>query len=64
MGGRSGGGPYSLETGVVIQVSEPEVVSAFRFYKSPGETGTHTGRLWTTGGTLLASADYAKSAGV
>ena len=55
--GRSGGG-WNLEMGVKIQVSEPEQVSAFRFYKSPGETGTHTGRLWTSGGTLLTSVDF------
>ena len=45
--------------GVKIQVSEPEVVSSFRFYKSPGEGGVHTGRLWTSSGTLITSEQFA-----
>ena len=29
-----------------------------RFYKSPGETGTHVGRIWTEGGTQLAQVTF------
>ena len=56
--GRPGPGPFSLELGVKITVSEPEVVHALRYYKSPGETGTHTARLWTESGTELTSAAF------
>lgn len=30
-----------------------------RFYKAAANTGTHTGHLWTTGGTMLASVTFA-----
>jgi len=33
-------------------------ISGFRFWKAVGETGTHTARLWSTSGTLLASATF------
>jgi hypothetical protein len=33
-------------------------VLALKFYKATGETGTHTARLWTGSGTLLASATF------
>jgi hypothetical protein len=34
-------------------------VTGIRFYKGIGNTGTHTGSLWTAGGTLLASGTFA-----
>ena len=34
-------------------------ITGIRFYKSNGNTGTHIGNLWTTGGALLASAVFA-----
>ena len=33
-------------------------VTGVRFYKAATNTGTHVGSLWTTGGTLLASATF------
>jgi hypothetical protein len=33
-------------------------ISGIRFYKGPTNTGTHVGDLWTSGGTLLASATF------
>jgi hypothetical protein len=33
-------------------------ITGIRFYKSAANTGTHVGNLWTTGGTLLASAVF------
>jgi hypothetical protein len=33
-------------------------ISGFRFWKAVGESGTHTARLWTTSGSLLASATF------
>ncbi len=34
-------------------------VKALRFYRAPGETGDNILRLWTDGGTLLATARFA-----
>ncbi|HEX8906887.1 MAG TPA: DUF4082 domain-containing protein, partial [Longimicrobiaceae bacterium] len=36
----------------------PGKVVSFRWYKAPGETGTHTARLWSDSGTQLASATF------
>jgi hypothetical protein len=33
-------------------------VTAIRFYKASTNTGTHTGNLWTTSGTNLATATF------
>ena len=57
--GRGGAGPWSYEFGVKVKVDEPLQVSALRYYKSPGETGTHVGRIWTATGTQLTSVTYA-----
>ena len=50
--GRTGAGPFDMELGVKIQVTEPETVNAIRYYRSPGETGQHTARLWTPTGLM------------
>ncbi len=56
--GRSGAGPWSYEMGVKIRVDKPMQLSAFRFWRSTQETGTHVGRLWTASGILLAQATF------
>ena len=33
-------------------------ITGIRFYKGPANTGTHVGNLWTSTGTLLASATF------
>ncbi|MEU5940869.1 DUF4082 domain-containing protein [Micromonospora sp. NPDC047548] len=33
-------------------------VTGIRFYKGPGNTGTHTGSLWSAGGTRLATGTF------
>ena len=38
--------------------NENGFITGIRFYKSAANTGTHIGNLWTTGGTLLASAVF------
>jgi hypothetical protein len=53
--GRTGTGPFSYEMGVKVKVTSPVQLSAIRFFKDAGETGTHVGRLWTSSGTLVAS---------
>ena len=34
------------------------LITGLRFYKGAGNTGTHVGNLWTSGGQLLASATF------
>ena len=48
----------SLELGLKFRADTSGVVSGVRFYKSAANTGTHVGHLWTSGGTLLASATF------
>ncbi|XVV07909.1 DUF4082 domain-containing protein [Actinosynnema sp. CA-248983] len=33
-------------------------ITAVKFYKGPGNTGTHTANLWTTTGDLLATTTF------
>jgi len=46
------------EIGTHFIVFADGIVSGFRFWKAAGESGTHTAKLWTTSGTLLASATF------
>nr|QIO32460.1 DUF4082 domain-containing protein [Bradyrhizobium sp. 1(2017)] len=48
----------AVELGVRFQTSTAGTVSGIRFYKSSQDTGTHTGELWTSTGTLLATATF------
>ena len=56
--GRGGAGPYSLEMGVKLRVTQPAELEGIRFYKATDETGTHVGRLWTGSGQLVASVTF------
>jgi hypothetical protein len=56
--GRSGG-PWTLELGVKVEVTQPARMTAIRFWKDPAETGAHVGRVWTTSGVLLGSTTFA-----
>jgi hypothetical protein len=52
-------GPDSaVELGVRFQSSVAGTVTAIRFYKGTGNTGTHTAHLWSAAGNLLASATF------
>ena len=52
-------GPYSpLELGVQFKADSNGYVKGIRFYKSASNTGTHVGHLWSSSGTLLASATF------
>ena len=55
---RPGPGPFSYELGTKITVDQPTTLTALRFYKSAGETGTHVGRVWSSTGTQLASVTF------
>jgi hypothetical protein len=43
---------------VKFTTTENGYVTGIRFYKATTNTGTHVGNLWTSGGTLLATATF------
>jgi methionine-rich copper-binding protein CopC len=47
-----------VELGVRFTTDTAGSVSSVRFYKVAGDTGTHTGSLWATDGTRLATATF------
>ena len=50
--------PSAVDLGVKFQASTSGTIIGIRFYKGPQNTGTHIGDLWTSSGTLLASATF------
>jgi hypothetical protein len=48
----------AVELGVKIQVNTAGSAIGIRFYKNPENTGPHVGNLWSSTGTLLASATF------
>jgi hypothetical protein len=48
-----------VELGVKFTSDVSGLISGIRFYKSAANTGTHIGNLWTSSGTLLATATFA-----
>ena len=48
----------AVNLGVRFSASTTGQVTAIRYYKSANDTGSHTGSLWTTTGTLLASGTF------
>jgi hypothetical protein len=48
----------SVELGTKFIPSTDGYVHGVRFYKGSGNTGTHSGRLWSGGGSLLASGTF------
>ncbi|RUL99615.1 DUF4082 domain-containing protein [Rhizobium chutanense] len=51
----------SLELGMRFSASSSGMVTGIRFYKASGDTGAHTGSLWTADGTLVATVTFAGS---
>jgi hypothetical protein len=52
-------GPDSaVELGVKFRSDVDGSITGIRFYKASGNTGTHVGNLWTSTGTLLATATF------
>ncbi len=47
-----------VELGVKFTADTDGHVSGVRFYKSAANTGPHTGSLWGSDGTLLATATF------
>jgi Domain of unknown function (DUF4082)/Bacterial Ig-like domain/Bacterial Ig domain len=50
---------HGVELGVKFQPQSDGYVTGVRFYKGAGNTGTHTGSLWTAGGTRVATGNFA-----
>jgi hypothetical protein len=48
--------PYEL--GMKFRSAKGGQISAVRFWKAASETGTHVGKIWTAGGTLLESVTF------
>lgn len=48
----------AVEVGVKIRTDVPGSITAIRFYKGAGNTGVHTGSLWTSTGTKLAGVTF------
>jgi hypothetical protein len=46
----------AVELGMKFRADQNGFISAIRFYKTAANTGTHVVNLWTTSGTLLATA--------
>ena len=49
----------AVELGMKFLPAVNGVIKGIRFYKGPQNTGTHTGTLWTGGGSLVASLTFA-----
>ena len=54
----SGDAGANVELGVKFTADAAGFVTAVRFYKSAANTGTHTGSLWSSAGTRLATATF------
>lgn len=52
------GDPNAVELGVRFQSDVNGWITGLRFYKSAANLGVHTGSLWTTNGTLLATVTF------
>lgn len=48
----------SYELGMKFRAQRAGNLLGIRFYKSPGEAGTHTGSIWSASGTLLTSVTF------
>jgi hypothetical protein len=58
------GGPDSaVELGVKFTTDVAGTISGVRFYKSQANTGPHVANLWSSTGTLLATATFAAESG-
>jgi len=48
----------AVEVGVRFSAEVGGLITGIRFYKGTQNTGTHTGSLWSSSGTLLATATF------
>ncbi|MET4329771.1 VCBS repeat-containing protein [Bradyrhizobium sp. i1.15.2] len=54
--------PNSVELGMKFLASSSGDIVGLRFYKGPSNTGTHVADLWSSTGTLLATATFSNEA--
>ncbi len=47
-----------LELGMKFSASTSGTLTGIRFYKATGDTGPHTGSIWTADGTLIATVTF------
>jgi hypothetical protein len=52
------GDQQAIEVGVKFRADSNGYITGIRFYKAAANAGTHLGRLWSSGGTLLATATF------
>ena len=57
------GDSHATEVGVKFRTDNDGVITGLRFYKASSNTGTHVGHLWTSSGTLLATATFTGESG-
>ena len=50
--------PAAIDVGVKFTSDVAGKVTAIKFYKGAGNTGTHTGTLWSATGQQLATATF------
>ena len=50
--------PDAVELGTAFTPSQNGTVTAVKFYKGAGNTGTHTGSVWDSGGTRLGQVTF------
>ena len=48
----------SVTIGTMFSVTDAGYISGMKFYKGPGNTGTHVGTLWSASGGVLAQATF------
>jgi hypothetical protein len=51
-------GGSGWQVGTEFTAEDTTLIVGFRFYQGAGETGSHTAKLYTLGGTLVASAPF------
>jgi hypothetical protein len=47
------------EFGIEVSFLVPGAITGIQYYRSASETGTHTGRIWLSGGVLLQTVVFA-----
>jgi hypothetical protein len=55
--------PNAVELGMKFTPQVDGLLIGVRYYQGSGNTGTHTGSLWTAAGTLLATAQFTNETG-
>ena len=57
------GSAGDYELGMEFTSAKAGQLNAIRYYKSPSETGSHIGRIWSNTGTLLGSVNFTNETG-